>query len=131
MSGAVAGPNRRKLILVAEDDASIAALLQRALRSVYDVVTVADGKEAFARCQQQPGPDLVLLDVMMPGMDGFAVAQKLRALPQFKKLPIVFITARDTAMDTIKGIQLGARHYITKPFKIDDVLAKVKKALGS
>ncbi len=131
MGGAApGGDGRKKLILIAEDDPAIATLLSRALKTVYEVVVVEDGAQALARAQQAPKPDLMMLDVMMPALDGFAVAAKLRALVEFKKLPIIFVTAKDTPTDTIKGIQLGARHYITKPFRLDDVLAKVKKALG-
>jgi len=70
------------------------------------------------------------LDVMMPGMDGFELAKQLRLLPSCAKTPIMFLTARDAAGDKIRGIQAGARNYITKPFSIDDLKARVKKAIG-
>jgi len=69
--------------------------------------------------------------VMMPGLDGLAVAKEVKKDANLKSVPIIFLTAKTAAPDVIKGIQVGARHYITKPFKIEDVLAKVKKALGT
>ncbi len=121
---------RQKRILLAEDDDAIAVLLTRVLRQHYEVVHAADGARALDLARANPAPDLALLDVMMPDMDGFTVAANLRAIPALKQMPIIFLTARTASGDVIRGIQLGARHYIHKPFKIDDVLKKVKKALG-
>jgi DNA-binding response OmpR family regulator len=120
----------KKRILIAEDDLSIATLLARLLGKQYEVTLVQDGNAALAKASQDPPPHLILLDVMMPGIDGFGLAQRLKLLPQLKGVPVIFITAKDGPMDVIKGIQLGARSYITKPFKLDAVLAKVQKALG-
>jgi DNA-binding response OmpR family regulator len=89
-----------------------------------------DGKSALAAAGRQPPPDLLLLDVMMPGMDGHAVAAAARLLPGLKSVPIIFLTAKTGPAEVIKGIQSGARHYITKPFKIDDLVTRVKKAIG-
>lgn len=122
--------SRRKRVLVAEDDPAIAALLQRALTKEYDVVVAEDGPTAVAKAALEPYPEVVLLDIMMPGIDGFGVADRLRMMPPLKRVPILFITARDAPMDVVKGIQHGARSYITKPFKLDDVLNKVRKAAG-
>jgi DNA-binding response OmpR family regulator len=121
---------RRKRVLIAEDDAAISALLARVLGRSYDVVCADTGPAAIALAQQGPPPDLLLLDVMMPGMDGFRVATGVRALPGLKSVPIIFLTAKTSPADIIEGIKHGARHYIHKPFKIDDVVAKVKKAIG-
>jgi DNA-binding response OmpR family regulator len=123
-------PPRRKRILVAEDDPAIATILKKVLATDYDVTLVHDGDSAVAAANMQPSPDLLLLDVMMPGLDGIAVAAEVRKIPALKAVPIFFLTAKGAPSDVIRGIQHGARHYITKPFKIDDLLAKVKKALG-
>ncbi len=124
------GPSKR--ILVVEDDPTIATMLARVLRREhYDVVVAEDGAGAIAKASGDAPPNLVLLDVMMPGIDGFTVAKRLRLIPRLGRVPIIFITARDAPQDMVKGIQLGARAYITKPFKLDEVLAKVKKALGT
>ena len=119
----------RKRILVADDDPAIAKMLSRLLGRDYDVVIAEDGAAAVALATREPLPDLALLDIMMPVLDGLIVAQKLRDHPSLKKLPIIFITARGTPMDVIRGIQAGARSYITKPFTLEDVRDKVAKAL--
>ena len=105
-------------------------MLEKVLSKHYDVVVARDGHQAVALASKPPKPSLIMLDVMMPGIDGHAVAAEIRKLPELKAIPIIFLTAKTGATDVIKGIQSGARHYITKPFKLDDVLAKVKKVLG-
>jgi DNA-binding response OmpR family regulator len=126
MSGS---PTARRRVLVADDDPAISRLLERILGHEFDVYTASDGRAALTLAGQV-NPHLLILDVMMPALDGFAVAAQVRLLPHLKNVPIIFLTARDNALDTIKGIQAGARHYITKPFKIDDVTAKVRKTLN-
>lgn len=118
----------RKRILVAEDDPSISAMLQRVLSAEYDVTVVANGALALSTAEDHP-PNLMLLDVMMPGLDGLEVARRAREIPALKRIPIIFLTAKSGPLDVIRGIQHGARHYITKPFKIDEVLQKVRKAI--
>jgi DNA-binding response OmpR family regulator len=120
-----------KRIVVAEDDPSISAMLEKVLSQFYEVIVTHDGPTALAVARQSPAPDLLLLDVMMPGMDGHAVAAAARQLPGLKSIPIIFLTAKTGPSEVIKGIQSGARHYITKPFKIDDLVLRVKKAIGS
>lgn len=127
MSGA---PGTRKRIVIAEDDPAIATMLEKVLAPLYDVSVAHDGNAALAQATKPPRPALLLLDVMMPGLDGLGVAAEVRKNAELKAVPIIFLTAKTGATDVIKGIQSGARHYITKPFKIDDVLAKVKKTLG-
>lgn len=105
-------------------------MLLRVLGRHYEVDHAATGKAALARAGSPPPPHLILLDVMMPDLDGFSVASGVRGIPHLKQVPIIFLTARTAPMDVIKGIQTGARHYIQKPFSIDDVLSKVKKTIG-
>lgn len=121
----------KKRILIAEDDPSICAMIAKVLSQHYEVVVVNDGKAALARAGQPPAPDLLLLDVMMPGLDGHGVAAAVRQLPGLKGIPIIFLTAKTGPAEVIRGIQSGARHYITKPFKIDDLVLRVKKVLGA
>jgi DNA-binding response OmpR family regulator len=122
---------KKRRVLIAEDDPSICTMLAKVLSQHYDVVVATDGKSALARAAETPAPDLLLLDVMMPGLDGHGVAAAVRQLPGLKGIPIIFLTAKTGPAEVIKGIQSGARHYITKPFKIDDLLLRVKKVLGA
>lgn len=122
---------KKRRVLIAEDDPSICTMLAKVLSQHYDVVVATDGKSALARAAETPAPDLLLLDVMMPGLDGHGVAAAVRLLPGLKGIPIIFLTAKTGPAEVIKGIQSGARHYITKPFKIDDLLLRVKKVLGA
>lgn len=117
-------------MLVVDDDPEIRTLIERLLSQKFRVTTATDGSSALDAASHPTYPDLVILDVMMPGMDGFDVASKLRAMPHMQKVPILFVTARDTPMDVIRGIQSGARSYLTKPFRMDDLLSKVTAALG-
>lgn len=120
----------KKRVLVADDDPAIRSLVARALSQDYEILLAEDGPSALARLSQDPRPDLALLDVMMPGFDGFGVVERLRLVPG-RKVPVIFLTARDAPQDIIHGIQLGARHYIAKPFALKDLLAKVQKVLGT
>jgi DNA-binding response OmpR family regulator len=122
---------KKRRILIAEDDPSISAMIAKVLSQHYEVIVVNDGKSALARAGESPAPDLLLLDVMMPGLDGHGVAAAVRQLPGLKAIPIIFLTAKTGPAEVIKGIQSGARHYITKPFKIDDLVLRVKKVLGA
>ncbi len=119
----------KKRILVAEDDPAISRMLEKVLLRDYEISLARDGREAVAAATRNP-PHLLLLDIMMPGMDGLTVAKQIREMPRTKNVPVIFLTAKDGPMDVIKGIQFGARHYITKPFKIEDLVTKVKKVLG-
>ena len=123
-------PDLRHHILVVDDEAAIRTMVARVLGAKYRVTAVSNPHEALAVAGQLQTINLLVLDVMMPGMDGFDLAKRLRLLPSCAKAAILFLTARDTAADKIKGIQAGARNYITKPFAIDDLTARVKKALG-
>ncbi|HYO95673.1 MAG TPA: response regulator transcription factor [Polyangiaceae bacterium] len=130
MSAPTAPEARKKRVLVAEDDPAIAGMLVKVLGQHYEVVHAATGIAAVELAVKQPHPALLLLDVMMPGMDGYQVAARIRAIPQLKAIPIIFLTAKAAPGDVIRGIQHGAKHYIQKPFKIEEVVAKVKKTLG-
>jgi DNA-binding response OmpR family regulator len=125
------GPEQKtkKRILIAEDDDSIAVMLTKILEQKYEVQRVRTGLEALENALKFK-PNLFILDVMMPALDGYTTAQKLRKLPELKQASIIFLTAKGGALDIVKGIQSGARFYVTKPFKMDDLLAKVRKALG-
>ena len=114
-------------ILVAEDQTDIRDLLAMNLRSAgYEVSTVADGEQALARQAEQPS-DLLILDLMMPRMDGLEVCKALRA--RGSATPILMLTAKSTELDRVLGLELGADDYLTKPFSLAELLARVKALL--
>ena len=119
-------PPPLKRVLVVEDDPAIADMLSKMLIRFYEVRVVNDGGAAISTAMGFR-PDVILLDVNLPNMDGFAIAQGLKKSPDLSKIPIVFLTAQDRSLDVVKGIQVGAKHYITKPFKMDDVIKKIRK----
>ena len=114
-------------ILVAEDQADIRDLLVMNLRNAaYDVTAVADGVAALAS-QNERASDLLILDLMMPGMDGLEVCKALRA--RGRSTPILMLTAKSTELDRVLGLELGADDYLTKPFSLAELLARVKALL--
>lgn len=116
----------KQKILIAEDEADIRNILKLYLESEgFEVVQAQDGEQAL-RMAQQEMPDLILLDVMMPKTDGFAVTQALR---QYSQVPILILSARSQDTDKILGLNLGADDYIAKPFNALEVVARVKAHL--
>jgi DNA-binding response OmpR family regulator len=113
-----------KRVLVVEDDQDIAHLVELHLRDMGCLVDLAhDGKKGLERALAQPY-DLVVLDLMLPGMDGLEVCQRLRARPNY--IPILMLTARSTELDRVLGLEIGADDYMTKPFSIRELTARVK-----
>ena len=113
-------------ILVVEDDTNICELLRLYLeKDGYDTVIVNDGTTALARFQQE-GADLVLLDIMLPGLDGWQICREIR---KSSNVPIIMLTAKTETFDEVLGLELGADDYITKPFDTKTVLARVKAVL--
>jgi DNA-binding response OmpR family regulator len=119
---------KKKSILIAEDDPEISRMLEHSLRREYEVHWAKDGREALTLAPRVQ-PDLLLLDVMMPKMNGLEASKWIRGLAGLETVPIIFLTALDTPANIITGIQHGARHYITKPFKLPDLHAKIRKVL--
>lgn len=115
-------------ILVVEDDPALLRMLGKMLEQLGQVDTAGDGHEALTKARAW-SPHVVVTDLMMPGMDGLTLARELKKDPALGKVPVVMLTAKDTPKDVIAGINAGARHYLTKPFKQDALLEKVKKAL--
>jgi DNA-binding response OmpR family regulator len=110
-------------ILVAEDQADIRELLVMNLRNAsYQVTAVADGVAALAS-QNEAASDLLILDLMMPGMDGLEVCKALRA--RGRSAPILMLTAKSTELDRVLGLELGADDYLTKPFSLAELMARV------
>jgi two-component system OmpR family response regulator len=114
-------------VLVVDDEAYITDLIATGLRFVgFEVDTAADGREALAKVATTR-PDLVVLDIAMPHVDGLEVVERLRR--DGVTTPVVFLTARDSPVDRVKGLHLGADDYITKPFSLDELLARIEAIL--
>lgn len=117
---------KKTTILTADDDPQLLRLVARNLQlEDYEVLTASDGKQALEQIESHM-PDLVLLDVMMPRMDGFTVCQRVR---EFSALPIIIVTARGQDKDKVRGLDLGADDYLTKPFSVEELLARVRAVL--
>ena len=120
---------RRELVLVADDDEDIVRFVEVNLRlEGFEVTTANDGREALNSARDMI-PDLVLLDIMMPEMDGFEVCQTLRASTRTKHIPIIMLTAKSLSADKVVGLTSGADDYIIKPFDPIELVARVKSAL--
>ena len=117
-------------ILAVDDDVDILNLLEMSLDSDgFNVITASDGMSALEGAQAHT-PDLILLDLMMPKMDGFEVISKLRADPQTRRIPVIMLTARAQIDEKIQGLDAGADDYITKPFDLKELTARIKAVLG-
>ncbi|GGM20961.1 DNA-binding response regulator [Micromonospora sonchi] len=115
-------------VLVVDDEPNICALLSATLRLIeFDVRVAGGGHEALAAAVEFE-PDLVVLDVMLPDLDGFQVAQRLRTGPG-PHVPVLFLTARDAVEDRISGLTVGADDYVTKPFSLEEVVLRIRAIL--
>jgi two-component system OmpR family response regulator len=120
-------PERQPKVLVVDDEASIRALLSATLRLTgFEVRVASGGNEALAAAAEY-APDLVVLDVMMPDLDGFEVAQRLRT--SGRPVPVLFLTARDSVEDRISGLTVGADDYVAKPFSLEEVVLRIRAIL--
>lgn len=128
--GGAQGPaSNRPRILVAEDDEDLLRMMHRLLSSVADVAMAADGEYAMQLLERGPLPQLLITDWMMPRKDGPTLVKEMKAIERMKNIPVVILTAKTAPRDVIAGINSGARHYLTKPFKPDELITKVKKVL--
>ena len=118
------------LVLVAEDDEDIRSLVAfRLERAGYRVIAAADGRRAYEVAVAQL-PDLAVLDVMMPRLDGYELMRRLRADERTSRLPIILLTARAQESDVQRGLEAGADDYIRKPFSPQELMARVQAILG-
>jgi len=114
-------------VLVVDDEPNIRELVQVALKfHGCSVTTAATGRDALRQADASR-PDLIVLDVMLPDMDGFEVCRRLRALGN--EVPVIFLTARDTSSDTVTGLAIGGDDYVTKPFSVEALVARVRAVL--
>ncbi|MCF0132985.1 MAG: response regulator transcription factor [Blautia sp.] len=117
------------LIYIVEDDSNIQEIECYALKSNGHEVRAFFDCDEFRECLSEILPDLVILDIMLPGEDGLSMLKKLRQDPKTRKLPVIMVTAKSAEIDTVKGLDLGADDYITKPFGIMELTSRVKAIL--
>ena len=119
----------RSKILIVDDEMDTLLPLRRSLEvENYKVIEAYDGHEAINKAKTEI-PDLILLDLMMPGMDGYEVCGKLRNEPVTQNIPIIMLTAKGYVRDKVKGLEIGADDYVTKPFNLNELKARIKSAL--
>jgi adenylate cyclase len=117
-----------RILIVDDNQANVKMLQTRLVADGYDVVTAADGEEGLAAAREQR-PDLILLDVMMPKLDGFEVCRRLRADSEFPFVPIILVTAMADSKDVIAGLEAGGDEYLTKPIDHAALAARVRSML--
>ena len=120
----------KKKILVVEDEAELTGAIQIRLEQAgYEVLIAYDGQEALEKARTE-NPDLIVLDLMLPKIDGYKVCRMLKFDEKYKKIPVVMLTARAQEKDENLGYEVGADAFITKPFKYQVLLAKITELLG-
>src|SRR5688572_2462210 len=124
-----ASPLERATVLVVDDTPDNLSLMSGLLNDEYKVKVASSGEKALKIAAGESPPDLILLDIMMPGMDGYEVCRRLKADPRTRDIPVIFLTAKAEVEDEKKGLDLDAVDYITKPISPPIVLARVKTHL--
>ena len=120
----------KKKILVVDDTPANIAMLMEVLKAEYKVVPARDGERALKIAESDNPPDMILLDVMMPEMDGFEVCRRLKAEDKTKNIPVIFVTGKTESDDVDRGMRLGAADFIIKPIDPPVVLDKIKNHMG-
>ena len=118
-------------ILVADDDALLLQLVEHKLKARgFEVRCAKDGESALEMANEHR-PDLIVLDGMMPGLDGTEVLRRLHAMPATSKVPVIMLTARKQEQDIVSALSLGARDYLVKPFMPEELVMRIRNVLGS
>jgi DNA-binding response OmpR family regulator len=125
-----ADKNALPKILIVEDDDALARMLKKVVGQIADCDLAFDGEEALKLLRAGTHYRLVLTDIMMPRLDGHALAKEMKKDKQLAMIPVIMLTAKAGPIDVVSGINSGARFYVTKPFQHEDLLSKIKKALG-
>ena len=120
-----ASPDSRPLILIVDDTPTNLGVLVELLSANHFAVSVAEDGESALEQVEYIRPDLILLDVLMPNLDGYATCERLKALPSTRDIPVVFMTGLTDTVNKVKGFRLGAVDYITKPFQHEEVIARI------
>ncbi|MCT4621346.1 MAG: response regulator transcription factor [Marinisporobacter sp.] len=119
----------KKTVLVVDDEQHIIELIQFNLESHgYEVITSENGEDAIAVAEEKM-PDVIILDLMLPGIDGFEACKRIRSNEKTRKIPIIMLTAKGEEMDKVLGLELGADDYLTKPFSVRELIARIKAVL--
>lgn len=117
------------LVYIVEDDNNISEIESFALKNSGYITEVFETGKIFFKHLQNKKPDIVLLDIMLPYMDGLEILKKMKNTPDYKKIPVIMVTAKTTEIDKVKGLDLGADDYISKPFGIMELISRVKALL--
>ncbi len=121
--------DKRSKILLVDDEIDTLLPLKRSLEvEDYIIIGAGNGPEALIKAKTEI-PDIILLDLMMPEMDGYEVCEKLKKDPMTKNIPVIMLTAKDAVRDKVKGLDIGADDYVTKPFNLNELKARVKSVL--
>jgi len=118
-----------RILLIEDEQDMVEAVRIRLEANGFEVIAASDGPEGLSKARTVM-PDLVILDVMLPKMDGFKVCRMLKFDEKFAKIPIIMFTARTQQADIARGKEMGADAYVTKPFKSEELLAKIRELLG-
>ncbi len=113
-------------VLIVDDTPSSVRILREALKSDYEITFATNGEDALRMARSDNPPDLILLDIMMPGMDGYQICRQLKADQKTQSIPVIFVTAKDREHDETMGLEMGAADYIRKPFRLPVVRARVR-----
>ncbi len=116
----------KSTILAIDDDPIILDIYGAILNDLYDVTLAVSGEEALSMLDLNPKIDLILLDIMMPGMNGYDVCAKIRANPKLAHVKVILVSAKSLVEERLQGYEIGADDYITKPFEEEELLAKIK-----
>ncbi|MBN1521389.1 MAG: response regulator [Candidatus Aureabacteria bacterium] len=124
--------NRPIKVLVVDDEKNVRYILNLKLtmKKMFAVEQAEDSEQAFERIQENR-PDIILLDIMLPGIDGFQICRRLKETPETKDIPVIFLTAKNQVKDVIRGIRAGVDDYITKPYEFDELFYQMIKVLDS
>jgi CheY-like chemotaxis protein len=131
-SGAPASmaPPARKTIMIVDDDAAMRARLRAGLEAFYEILEAKDGMEAVEMTAGMSMPAMIVCDVVMPRVDGFTLAKIMRGNPVMKKVPIMFVSSRNSPHDVTQALSLGACQYVLKTTPISDIVAKIRKIVA-
>ncbi len=120
---------KNKILIIEDEQDIITALRLRLEANGYEVISAADGAEGLSKARSE-NPALIILDIMLPKLDGYKIARMLKFDEKFTKIPIIMLTAKVQQSDLQRGKEAGADAYVTKPFKAEELLAEIKKLLA-